>query len=147
MQLFKAVATNSDDDISVASVWCELARAFLQEQAHVTSLFNHVMAEVRQEMGTEFREEVLDLQYSDSEDTDSSQGDTYSVHIHEAIECLQSALDVLDQLNPQADDHGLLLIEVLTKLGDCNIVIGDYTKAVEFYEEVSGYFLQRGAYM
>lgn len=139
MQVFKSLEIK-DKGRHISEIWLELGKAYLMEKDHVTSLFGHIMSEVRAELDTEFKPESFEIPIpEESDDSDSSNGESYSLHVFEAIECLNSAFSELQKLDLSSDEHKCLFIAVLTKLGDCHMVTGNYDKAINNYEEAMGH--------
>ena len=138
MQVYKALPMK-DKSLHIVRTWLDLGQAYLKEQGHVTSLFSHIMNEVRNELSQEFKPDTFHIPViEESDDSDSSQGDSYSIHIYEAIDCLESALSELQKITCNAENK-TLLVTILTKLADCHIVTGNYDKAIGIYEEVMGH--------
>lgn len=135
MEVYRSIEIK-DKFLHISEVWLELGKAYLMEKDHVTSLFGHVMSEVRSELDSEFKPESFDIPIpEESDDSDSSQGESYSLHVFEAIDCLDSALNELQKLNLDEDEIKRMLIAILTKLADCHMVTGNYDKAINFYED------------
>ena len=102
------------------------------------SIFQHVMRLVQEELGEDIGSDSADSDCGDdvSIDSDSSDGAaTYSVCSHEAMGCYKSALAILSRLRRRKEKHTSLYVDVLTKLGDCSIMVGEYERSILCYEE------------
>jgi tetratricopeptide (TPR) repeat protein len=136
MELFSA--DDNIENINVAEVWYELGEAYMLQQWKEDSIFEHVMRLVQEELGEEIHmgDDDDDIPDNASIDSDCSDGAaSYSVCAHEAMGCYKSALAILSRLRRKKEIHTSIYVDVLTKLGDCSIIVGEYERAVLCYEE------------
>ena len=125
-------------DLSVARTWYELGAAFMAEQWKESTLFEHVMKAVKEVLEREVKQEeqVMDIDMdADSDDEEDNEGEAYWVSTQEAIGCFNHALEILRKDTMTDEGHHALYVDVLTKLGDCNIMTGNYEYAISCYEE------------
>ena len=126
-------------DLSTATTWYQLGSAFMAEQWKESTLYEYIMRAVKEVMEKEVKPETDPSEMpdvdADSDDEDDSEGDSYWVSTQEAIGCFNHALDILRKLNDADKGHHHLYVDVLTKLGDCNIMTGNYENAIKCYEE------------
>lgn len=129
---------NKNADISMANTWYQLGSAFMAEQWKESTLYEYIMKAVKEVMEKEIKSEAdtPDIAEGDdeSDDDEDSEGDSYWVSTQEAIGCFNHALDIIRKLG-QSDEHNQLFVDALTKLGDCNIMTGNYEHAIKCYEE------------
>ena len=125
----------------VANAWFELGTAYIGESWKENSLFDHIMRTVQEALQVEFKSDgVMDVADDMSDSDESSEGESYSISTQEAIVCFTNALEILRQLTPGGDEYNKLLVDVLTRLADCNIMVGNYDLATGYYEEAVNLF-------
>ena len=121
----------------IANVWFEMGDVFIAGQMDDGALYDLIMKSVREglenEDGGELHIPDSDSDSSDDED-DSKTEQNYYVGVQEAVDCYTEAISILKQI-PKGNNQNQLYAEVQTKLGDCSIMVGNYDKAVECYEE------------
>ena len=119
-------------DLLVARTWYDLGNAFLSQQWD-----DHVMKSVKTALETEVKR---DLSHSedlaeDSDDDNSSAGESYWVSNQEAIECYKNALAIVQKGRMDSTENVVLYVELLNRIGDCSIASGNYEHAILCYEE------------
>ncbi|KAK2150538.1 hypothetical protein LSH36_401g01013 [Paralvinella palmiformis] len=132
MELFST--DDNVDNVNIAEVWYLLGDAFMQQQWKEDTIFEHVMKLVRDELDSEIDQKKISDDVS--VDSESSEGGaSYCVCAQEALGCYKSALAILGHMRRRKEIHTSLYVDVLTKLGDCSIIVGEYERAVLCYEE------------
>ena len=119
-------------DLLVARTWYDLGNAFLSQQWD-----DHVMKSVKNALETEVKRDLShgeDLA-EDSDDDNSSAGESYWVSNQEAIECYKNALAIVQKGRMNSTENVVLYVELLNRIGDCSIASGNYEHAILCYEE------------
>ncbi len=116
----------------VARTWYDLGNAFLSQQWD-----DHVMRSVKVALETEVKRELSNPEdlAEDSDDDDSSAGESYWVSNQEAIECYKNALAIVQRGRLESTQKVVLYVELLNRIGDCSIASGNYEHAILCYEE------------
>ncbi len=135
-----ALYEKSGERLKIVRVWYELGNAYMADHWKEMSFLEHVMKMVQEALQRDFRREVVDdddIPDDVSEDSDDSdgEGESYSICTEEAITCYYNALEILRKYPSAEEDYDMLLVEVLTKLGDSTILVGNFDKATLHYEE------------
>ena len=127
--------------VNIAKVWYELGLAYMDDQWDTESLFEHVTEVIHSELDDLqiFKSEQPEYpSETDSEGDSESNEESYSVCTKEAITCFTHTYELLKEARSLPDheqQYTDLYAEVLTKLGDCSIMVGNYDLAVNLYEE------------
>ena len=121
--------------LTLAAVWCELAGALLREHDPVTSLFEHVVSEVRRYLDDGPASGSFD-EHPVADCDDSSAADVTKAR--EAMAYLENCFAALDSVEEteRGHEYNALLVNALAKMGDCNVMTGSLGPAAEFYEQV-----------
>ena len=120
-------------NLMVARTWFDLGNAFLSQQWD-----DHVMKNVKVALETDVKRDLSGGEElaEDSDDDDSSAGDSYWVSNQEAIECYKHALAMVQKgRRMKSHDSVVLYAELLNRIGDCSIASGNYEHAILCYEE------------
>ena len=119
-------------DLLVARTWYDLGNAFLSQQWD-----DHVMKSVKTALETEVKRDLSRAEdlAEDSDDDNSSAGESYWVSNQEAIECYKNALAIVQKGRMNSTENVILYVELLNRIGDCSIASGNYEHAILCYEE------------
>ena len=138
----------TDSKFHVASTWLELGIAFLSLHFEQNTLAHQVMGCLQEELDEDDEEadEKPEFTRSDEDDSDDDEDDdreeSYNVSVSEATTCFSHAISIMRvvQFPDDADDYHCVLAQSLTRLGDCSVAVGDYDRAVQYYEEALDLF-------
>ena len=119
-------------DLLVARTWYDLGNVFLSQQWD-----DHVMKSVKTALETEVKRDLSHAEdlAEDSDDDNSSAGESYWVSNQEAIECYKNALAIVQKGRMHSTENVILYVELLNRIGDCSIASGNYEHAILCYEE------------
>ena len=121
---------SSDDPLDVSRAWFQLGNAYVENHCREGALLFHILELVKREI------EMPDVDEDAAKADSSSKPDL--ANIHEAISCYNRALAIVSLLRRQNKCcHTQFYVSVLTKLGDCSIIVGGSgrDRAVLCYEE------------
>ena len=120
---------HADDPLDVARAWFQLGNAYVENHCHEGALLFHILDLVRRE---------IEMPNVDAGAGDENSSKPDLTKIHEAIACYNRALAIVSLLRRQNKGcHTQFYVSVLTKLGDCSIIVGGSgrDRAVLCYEE------------
>lgn len=127
---------DADKQFKIARVWFELGKACMADEWKASTLHENIMLTVKDTLQREVKHEPSEISDDVSEDDDDSEcGDAYSVCTQEATTFFHNALSILGSCQRSGADYAKLLVDVLTNLGDCLIMNGNFDSAILYYEE------------